>query len=406
MVVRLAIAPLTGHPYDMALWADYQRIFYGSGILDFKYFPTLPPLYYFQLATYSFYTILRIGGLQDPLLFYHPTYAIEGIFLKLPMIIADMGVFFLFVRSGKILPAVLYYLNPFVIYLSAAWGTYDSLMIVFLVAGFVALERDNKRLATVAFTISGLVKLFGLIPLALMALENVGRRRFKDLLLQIAIVSSAFSVIFAPVILQGGLPTFFSGFLRFIGISTAQSSGWNIVSAFLGKEFSVSPFIWIAYLSIPIIFILRLRKPSPLFLSALQSTLIGAILLNIFSQAEPQWLAWPISLALFYASVTGRQGLSYYAYSFGAIATFLVMTLTQGTGYILFGVLGSANLGPLEGFVGSLPVYATTTLSLLLLMIGYLVAKPIKFKFEVLVLVVIIYVQAYFWFSIVGIQSL
>ncbi len=391
----------------MALWADYQRIFYGSGILDFKYFPTLPPLYYVQLASYSFYTLLRIGGLQDPVLFYHSTYAIEGVFLKLPMILADMGVFLLFVRTGRILPAVLYYLNPFMIYLSAAWGTYDSLMIVFLVAGFAALERGNKPLATLAFTFSGLVKLFGFIPLALIVIDNMARRRFKDMFVQFAIVSSSIAVTFAPVILQGGLQTFFSGFSRFVGISTAQGTGWNLVSALQGTQFqAVSPFVWIAYLSIPVFFILQIRKSSSLLLSVLKASLLGAVLLNIFSQAEPQWLSWPIPIALIYASATKRTGLSYYAYSFGAIATFLVMTLTQGSSYILFGLLGGAYLAPLEGFVGALPVYATTTLSLLLLLIGYLFGKPVKFKLEVLALVMIIYAQAYFWFSIIGIQNL
>ena len=175
----------------MALWADYQRIFYGSGVLDFKYFPTLPPLYFFQLVAYAVYAVLRIGGLQDPVLFYHSTYAIEGVFLKLPMIAADIGVFLLFVRSGKVMPAMLYYLNPFMIYLSAAWGMYDSLMILFLVAGFTTLEKNNRLLASSAFTISGLMKLFGFIPMALVMIDTLGRRRFKELArLQLLEVSS------------------------------------------------------------------------------------------------------------------------------------------------------------------------------------------------------------------------
>ena len=85
------------------------------------------------------------------------------------------------------------------------------------------------------------------------------------------------------------------------------------------------------------------------------------------------------------------------------MATFLVMTLTQGTGYLLFGLLFTTYLAPLEGFAGTLPVYALTTLSLLLLLIGYVVVKPVKFRFEVVGLILIIYCQAYFWFSIVGI---
>src|SRR2546430_8917061 len=146
---------------------------------------------------------MRILGFQDILLFYHPTYAIEAMFLKLPMIIADMGVFLLLARASKLLPAILYYLNPFIIYLSSAWGTYDSLMIVFLVAGFVALERDSKRLAAVAFTLSGLLKLFGFIPLGLLMIDSLGKRQFRNLLVQGAILCSFLSITFAPVIQQG-----------------------------------------------------------------------------------------------------------------------------------------------------------------------------------------------------------
>lgn len=411
LVVRIAIAPITGHAYDLALWANYQRLFFGSGIVDLRYFPTLPMLYYLQLPVYSFYALIRNLGFQDPLLFYHPTYAIEAVFLKLPMILADVGVFLLLARTGKLLAGVLYYLNPFIIYLSSAWGIYDSLMIVFLVAGFTALERDSKRLAVVSFTLSGLLKLFGFIPLALLILDSLLKRQVKSLLVQIAILSSFLVITFAPVIVAGGFETFYTAFPRFVGISTAQGKSWSVISALTSSSnqpivpYAASPMVWIAYASVPVAFILLSRRKSSLFMSILQATLIGAVLLNIFSQAEPQWLSWPIPLALIFASVTSRDGLGYFAYSFGAIATFLVMTLT-GTGYLLFGLLGTSYLAPLEGFVGGVRVYAITTVSLLLLLLAYSFAKPVKFKLEVLLLILIIYAQAYFWFSIVGIQNL
>lgn len=368
-------------------------------------------IYYFQLATYSFYALMRILGLQDPLIFYHPTYAIEAVFLKLPMILADMGVFLIFARAGKLLPAVLYYLNPFTIYLSSAWGTYDSLMIVFLVAGFTALQQDRKPLAAIAFTLSGLVKLFGFIPLGLMVVDSLGKRQFKTLLVQMAILSSLVLATLAPAVLEVGSGTFYSEFSRFVGVSSAQGRSWSAISALTSTSTlltvpeAATPLIWVAYGSIILSFIFLVRKRHSLFLSILEATLLGAILLNVFSQAEPQWLSWPIPLALIFASATGREGLTYFGYAFGAVATFLVMTLT-GTGYLLFGLLGTSYLAPLEGFVGGIRVYAITTLSLLLLLLGYSIAKPVRFKFEVLALIVIIYAQAYFWFSVVGVQTL
>ncbi len=392
----------------MSIWANYQRLFYASGTLDFRYFPTLPVIYYFQLAAYSFYALSVNLGLRDPLLFYHTTYAMEGVFLKLPMILADLGIFLLLVRVSKTLVASLYFLNPFMIYLSAAWGTYDSIMIFFLVAGFLALERNHKLLATTSFAVSGLVKLFGLVPLALILLESLVRRRFKTFFFQLGLFGLISLVVLAPIIFQGGIQNFFSGFaLRFLSLSGAQTRTWNFFAAVQGTMYGgAPPFIWLAYISIPVAFVMQIRKTASSFLPMLQLCVIGAVLLNVFSQGEPQWLSWPIPLALMYASATNREGLGFFSYSFGAIATFLVMTLTQGTGYVLFGLLHTSYLAPLEGFAGTLPVYAVTTLSLLALLTGYVLVKPVKFRFEVVALVLIIYCQAYFWFSIVGIQNL
>jgi len=391
----------------MAIWANYQRIFYQSGILDFRSFPTLPVIYYMQLAAYSFYALIGNLGFNDPLLFFHTTYVVEGVFLKLPMIIADVGVFFLLARSTKCLAAALYFLNPFMIYLSAAWGTYDSVMIIFLVAGFLALERNNEKLATVAFSISGLVKLFGFLPLVLIVGESLMRRRIKESFLQLGIAGSIASVTLAPIVMQGGQQNFISGFiLRFLGVSGAQTRNYSIFSALLGTSFGgAPPYIWIAVIIVALTFLVTIRRTSSLFVPVLLSSTLGAIFLNIFSQSEPQWLSWPIPLALMYASITKRVGLASYAYAFGAIATFLTMTLTQGTGYVLFGLPLAFFLGPLEGFAGAIAVYAVTTLCLLLLLTGYVLSKPVKFKLEVLALIVVVYTQAYFWLAIVGIQN-
>ncbi len=389
----------------MAIWANYQRIFYQSGTLDFRYFPTLPLIYLLQLASYAPYALLGNLGFHDILLFYHTTYVVEGVFLKLPMILADVGVFILLARYAKIVYATFYYLNPFTIYISAAWGTYDSVMIFFIVAGFLSLKQDRNLLATAAFSISGLVKLFGFIPLALVLVESLIRRRFKDLLVQIAIIGSFTVATFAPILIQGGLQNFLSGFLlRFLGLSGAQTRSWNIFASIQGTTFGgAPPYIWLAYAAVPVVFLIQRRTTTSTLLPVLVASIFAAILLNIFSQAEPQWLSWPIPLTLMYAYSTARNGLAYYTYIFGTVATFLAITLTQGSGYLLFGLLQSFYLGALEGFNGFRAVYAVTTLCLFLLMAAYVIAKPVRFRLEVLALVIIIYAQAYFWFSIVGI---
>src|SRR4029077_13461415 len=127
---RLALAPFTGHPGDLALFVTSQRLFYQSGVIDLKYFPTLPTIYYIQLLFYAPYQLLRLAGMPDFQYLYHTTFMIETVFLKLPLILADVGIFLvLLAATKKLMPATLYFLNPLPILLSGVWGTYDSLML-------------------------------------------------------------------------------------------------------------------------------------------------------------------------------------------------------------------------------------------------------------------------------------
>ena len=57
----------------------------------------------------------------------------------------------------------------------------------------------------------------------------------------------------------------------------------------------------------------------------------------------------------------------------------------------------------LEGLPGSLIVNAVTVLSMLLMLLGYVFLKPTKFKVEVVALTALVYLQAYFWFTIMRI---
>ncbi len=402
------LAPVAGHPYDIALTVFSQRLYYQWGALDLKYFPTLPMLYYIQLSFYSIYVGLRALGLPDALLLYHTSLMIEGVFLKVPMILADAGVFFVLLRvTRKTLPAALYFLNPLAIFLSGAWGTYDSLMLLPLAAGFHLLQQDKRKPAALAFVVSGAIKLFGFIPFGFVATETLLKRRFKEFAFQVVVACSVLLVEFAPVAIQGGIQSFISGFvLRFVGFSGAQTRTWNIFSSLQAARFrGASPYITVAMISVLILFVIQSKKAPSVLVPTVRWSLVAAILLNIFSQSEPQWLSWIIPLSLIYASLTNRSGLGYFSFYFGTAATFLIITLTQGSGYVLTGVPIDF-LGTLEGYYDALAVYAVTVLALMLLVAGYVFTKPVRFRLEVIALMIIIYVQAYFWFTIVKVLSL
>ena len=71
------------------------------------------------------------------------TLNMQAAFLKLPAILADIGIGWLIYRlSSKLLPVAFYLLNPAVIYISTVWGQIESIPIFFIL---LSLYFFNKR---------------------------------------------------------------------------------------------------------------------------------------------------------------------------------------------------------------------------------------------------------------------
>jgi hypothetical protein len=400
LIVRAELSSFAGHPGDLALFTFSSRLFYESGQFDYL-FPTLPLVYYVQLAFYSLYVLIRDSGFSDLIFLFHPYYMVEGVFLRIPLILSDIGIFFLLLRfTGKLRYGALYLLNPLTIYLTGAWGTYDSLMMLPLVGGFVMLARNERRLASVLFVISGLFKLFGFVPFGLLAVETLNQRKWKEFGFQVATAAGLTVLTFAPYF-QSGLADFFVGFvLRFVGLSGAKSRAYDVFAVLDGTRFAGStPFIWFGVASVGVLFILQVRRSGSSLRPILLWSIVGAVTLNIFSQSEPQWLSWPIPLTLLYAYQTQREGLAYYSYFYGIASAFLSITILQSTGYLLLGT-PLIFFGAIEAFPGSVAVYAITVTSMLLILLGFVFLKPTRFRVEVIALVTLVYLQAYFWLSI------
>ncbi len=78
--------------------------------------------------------------------------------------------------------------------------------------------------------------------------------------------------------------------------------------------------------------------------------------------------------------------------------------MLQSSGYIITGTPALLIEG-FEGFPNSVAVYAVTVFSMLLILLGYLFLKPARFKVEVIALVALVYIDAYFWFTIMRVVS-
>jgi hypothetical protein len=145
----------------------------------------------------------------------------------------------------------------------------------------------------------------------------------------------------------------------------------------------------------------RAKQLRPLFF--VKWTLVAGIAFNLFSASQPQWLSWLIPLGILYGSLTGRTGLQYFAYLFGALSTFLTITLLQGVAYMLIGNSTAFVLGYVESIPGSVFLYAVMTTTLIVVFCGYSFSKKLKsFRLEIVPLTVLLYLQLYFWIVIVG----
>ena len=409
LVTRIAIALVSSHPYDTAQFAIAQRLFFQHGIIELRYFPTLPLLYYVQLPFYAIYTGLQGLGLNDFQQFYRSTLMIEGVFLKLPLILSDVGGFWAIrLLTQKRMPAVLYFFNPFIIYISSAWGLYDTMMIFPLLVGFLLLQKGGRTGANILFVISGMVKLIGFIPFAFLLVGTLAKKRFKEAALQIIAATLIAVVVIIPVAVLGGLRDFLVGFLvRFVGLGDAVQGYYN----YSPLAILVGPGIGIIRLQLVVVFLLvayvlesrHLPSTTSSLLPLAKWSFIGVIALNIFpTTGEVEWLSWIVPLGIVYGFLTGRSGLQYFTFVFGTTAAFVAMLYTQGTGYLLGTSLDF--LPSLQAVTNGLEIYAATVLCLLLLTLGYAWHRPVRFRYEMIGAVFLIYLQAYFWFGLVGIR--
>ncbi len=212
IICRLALAPVAAQPFDISVYATSARGWFEFGSAGTSLGPTLPFTFFLYWIPYSFYALLLKLGFQDFYILGHQTGFFETIFLKTFPITADLFVTYLIMKfyPGKIgkLFAFFYLLNPLSIYVSSVWGQYEASTISFIVLGFVFLFRkgdeDNENWplqdlkASIAFTISAMIELVGLIPLAFLLLKSLFTRPLKITTILVLLSPLVLLVVYPP----------------------------------------------------------------------------------------------------------------------------------------------------------------------------------------------------------------
>lgn len=383
-VCRLALAPVTSQPFDISVYATSARGWFDFGSAGTSLGPTLPFTFFLYWVPYSFYALLLKLGFHDFFILGHQTGFFETIFLKAFPITADLFVTYLIIRfnPGKVgkLFAFFYFLNPLSIYVSSVWGQYEASTISFIVLGFVFLHRKAEEdeesasplhdlKASIAFTISAMIELVGLIPLAFVLLKSLFTRPFKI---------TTLLALLCPLVLLAVYPPEFH--LIYLIAAAAVGASSVLLLAQPHTPYTVmSNFPQLAALH-PLVFLLIglaavfiIRKKFDLQ-SLVTYTLIAFVCFMIFSAQQPQWWVFILPLGFVYALISEKYSVGIYMLAFGTMVAFLTLSFTQGSGYMIFGS-AKYNLFPaLEDMKHGIDLFTVTTTLGALTLVGYVLA--------------------------------
>jgi Gpi18-like mannosyltransferase len=198
------LVPFFAHPFDMFAWYSYVDSVLNDGV--FLSAIGFPPIWQFLLIPVAYLygwlsNILDISVIQISSLppNFDPSYGITVVtdplfntLVKIPLIVADLISAFLIYRiayrfSGDISisqhSAIFYFLSPIVIWISAAWGQYDSLAVLFTLLSFYFLLVTKRFfLSSVSLYIAFLIKVYPiifLVPIIALILKFETAKRWK-----------------------------------------------------------------------------------------------------------------------------------------------------------------------------------------------------------------------------------
>jgi hypothetical protein len=419
LACRFALAPVASQPFDLGVYATSARGWFEYASTSTSLGPTLPFTFLLYWLPYSFYGALLKLGFHDFFFLNQQIGFVEMIFLKAFPIMADVAIFFLFQRFkdpseknfNKIF-AIFYFLNPLSIYVSSVWGQYEASTVALIVLGFLYLSRQTPKMenepfgylkSSLAFVVSALIEVVGLIPLTFLFIKSLLTKPFnyKRPLLTLAPIGLIF--VYPPEFHLMDLI-----YLSAVGLSTTLSlsqphTTYTIISNF-PQILPYHPLV----ISLAIILLVFVLRRDYGLNSVILFTFLAFTTFLFFAAQEPQWWVMILVTGLLVAMISQKYSLGIYMLAFGALVAFLIFTYTQGSGYMLFGTARD-NLFPLlEDAAHGINLYTVGTTAAGILALGYALLQPkqtfgTRTIYRSSLILVGVFMLSFFWFSIMGV---
>ncbi len=315
LVVRLAVAPFTGHSWDVYVWiksaemfsAGFWNVYRVSEIPSFPWgFYSYPPVWLFVVTA----AYVAVGGLSAGL-------GALVLAIKAPIVVADLLVAYWIYRLAgllgiagrkRVLAFAAYALNPLPAFISGVWGMFDPIAVLFSLVGLELLIRQRPLAAGLAIGVGTATKIFPalLVPLGLLWIRRTNPSTWRSR--AVGFVSCAVAVPFAvsvPFLLSD--PTAYLVKLFMHTKNVGQFTYWTLLAPLTGTiAASVASFVIFA---IAYVFLLRkfsAEEPEPDSLVYYSAAVIGVFLATSV-KVNVQYLLWFLPLALLVVLQGGRR---------------------------------------------------------------------------------------------------
>lgn len=382
-IVRLALAPVTSHPYDTLVYITSARAWFQYGITNVSLGPTLPFTFFLYRIPYSLYALIQFSGFHDLHFMGHTQGMLETVFIKAFPMISDFVVFCFLTKMTKdnigTVFGALYLLNPLSIYVSAVWAQYEAATSAFILMGFwlLTIERpkfkgilDSNFFASVAITASALLELFALIPLGFLIIRSFFAKPYRWLTTLLLAVPLLLFLLYQPELHLSYLVLLSaSGVVSALGFGTPSIYSLTALFPLLANYH----LLLVSLFLVTLWFILLDKKDlgnTALF------ALGGFLCLILFGNQLVQWWELVPPLAFAAAILTKKHTIGFFMPAFGTIVAFVGLSFTQGSGYM---TLGSSNLflaPALEQTNDNLLIFTVITTVAAAILAYYMIRKP------------------------------